>query len=332
VNRQNYTFDLLTFLLYMALVIFGWMTIYAVTDPAGDLGFSSLSNPHTKQLIWIGVSLFLIGVIQAVRPRFLEAIAYPAYAGAILLLILVLLVGKEINGARSWFVIGGTQIQPTEFAKVATALALARFISSNNFSFKNTRDTLIAFGIIALPAIVIVLQRDAGSALVFGSFLILFFREGLNPLIPGALLIIAAVLAVTLGLSVWWALGFILLLSSISFFLTFSRRRWKSTLTLHVLAVSLLLGLSFSTSYVVPKLPKHQQNRIMVLFHPYEVDPRGRNEAYNFKQSVTAIGSGGFWGKGYRQGTYTKLQFVPEQETDFISVLLVKSVAGSALL
>lgn len=317
-DRQNYTFDMLTFLLYMALVIFGWLTIYAVTDPTGEIGFSSFSSPHVKQLIWIGISLFLIGLMQAVRPQFLEAVAYPAYAGAVLLLLLVLLVGREINGARSWIFIGSVQIQPTEFAKVATALALARLISSNNFSFKNTKDTLLAFGMIALPAIIIVLQRDAGSALVFGSFLILFFREGLTPIIPGALLVIATVLAITLGLNFWWALGSIIVLTSIAFIINFNRRRWGTILSLHVIVASILIGLSFSTSYLVPKLPKHQQNRIMVLFHPYDVDPRGRNEAYNFKQSVTAIGSGGFWGKGYREGTYTKYEFVPEQETDFI--------------
>lgn len=317
-NRQNYIFDLLTFGLYMALVTLGWMTIYAVTDPSGDIGFSNLGSPHVKQLIWIGISLLLLGLIQAVNPRFIEAVSFPAYAGTMLLLILVLLVGREINGARSWLIIGSFRLQPSEIAKVTTALALARLMSAANFSFKNRKDFLTAFGIIALPAIIIVLQRDAGSALVFGSFLIVFFREGLNPLIPSALLVVAIVLALTLGLGPWWAAGITLGLAALSFWLSFNRRRWGTTLSLYVVAVVVLVGLSFSTSYLVPKLPKHQQNRLLVLFHPDEVDPRGRNEAYNFKQSVTAIGSGGFWGKGYREGTYTKYEFVPEQETDFI--------------
>ncbi|MEZ4686544.1 MAG: rod shape-determining protein RodA [Bacteroidia bacterium] len=317
-SLQSYTFDLLTFLLApWHLVTLGW-TIYAVADPSGGVN-KPFSSPHVRSglVVWVGVPA-LIGLIRACKASVSEAIHTRPMPGRVLLLLLVLLVGREINGAKSWLFIGSVQIQPAEFAKVATALALARLNSANNISLKNTRHTVLAFGMIALPAIIIVLQRDAGSALVFGSFLILFFREGLNPVIPGALLLIAIVLAITLGLSFWWALGIIVFLGGLSFFLTFNRRRWMSTLVLHVLVAGFLVGLSFSTSYVVPKLPKHQQNRIMVLFHPDEVDPSGRNEAYNFKQSVTAIGSGGFWGKGYRNGTYTKYEFVPEQETDFI--------------
>ncbi|MFK7969297.1 MAG: rod shape-determining protein RodA [Bacteroidia bacterium] len=317
-NRQSYTFDLVTFLLYMALVIFGWLTIYAVTDPSGDVGFDKFSSPHVKQLVWIGVSLVLLLVMQAISPRFLEAVSYPAYGLSILLLLAVLLVGKEINGAKSWIVIGGFRMQPSEIAKVATALTLARLMSMPSFSFKNLNHALIAFAIIAVPAVIIVLQRDAGSALVFGSFLIVFFREGLNPLIPAALLIFAAVLALTLGLGVVWAIVLVCVGGVLFFVLTFNARRWVSSAIVTVSTIVFLSLLSFSAKYAVDKLPKHQQNRLMVLFHPDEVDPKGRNEAYNFNQSVTAIGSGGFWGKGYREGTYTKYEFVPEQETDFI--------------
>ncbi|MEM8887296.1 MAG: rod shape-determining protein RodA, partial [Bacteroidota bacterium] len=248
--------------------------------------------------------------------RFIEGISYLLYGVSIFLLLLVFLLGKRVNGALNWLPLFGFSFQPAEVAKIATALALARFMSSIGFSLKNTRSLAIAIGIVILPALIVILQNDTGSALVFFSLLIVFYREGLNWLIPALLILLAALAVITLwlGKPLWICLG-LLLLAGISFALSFNKRNWGRDLMIYLIVTGIMSGYVFSVDFIVDKLPQHQQNRIFVLFNP-TIDPQG--VGYNVIQSKIAIGSGGLTGKGYKQGEYTKSKFVPMQETDFI--------------
>ncbi|RMG71636.1 MAG: rod shape-determining protein RodA [Bacteroidetes bacterium] len=314
-NRKRLDFDALTILLYFGLVLLGWMTIYAVTSVNGDVWYD-FSTIHGKQLIWIGLGTLIGGIILSLDHRFLEALSYVFYAAAIALLVLVLVAGKEVNGAKSWLIIAGQPFQPSEFAKLATAMALAKYMSRMGFSMYDWKQFVVAAGIVLTPASIVILQNDTGSALVFGAFLIVFFREGLNPLVPLLLIFTGAVAIVTL----WcgeplYVSGGLAALGLISYRIVYERRSWLRLAVIHALAVLLFAGLSFSVDFIVGKLKPHQQIRIEVLFDPGK-DPQGAG--YNVIQSKIAIGSGGLTGKGYLQGKYTKYKFVPKQETDFI--------------
>lgn len=315
-NRKNFDFDLLTMVLYLGLIILGWMTIYAVSSAGGHDGIFDMAVTHGKQAMWIGIALVFAMVILSLDYRFIEATSYIAYGASIALLLLVLVIGKEVNGAKSWLIIGGFQFQPSEIAKLATALALAKYMSRLNFSMNNLRQVAVITLMVVTPAIIVIFQNDTGSALVFGSFLLVFFREGLNPLVPIVLILTAVVAIVTL------AFGKVLLISAIivgvmivSLLLFYQKRHGFRISALHVIAAIYLIGISISVNTLVSKLAPHQQVRIKVLFDPNE-DPLGAG--YNVIQSKIAIGSGGLTGKGYLQGNYTKYKFVPKQETDFI--------------
>ncbi|MDX2283854.1 MAG: rod shape-determining protein RodA [Bacteroidia bacterium] len=315
-TRKSFDFDLISILLYLLMVVVGWMTIYANTSAGGHTYILDFTAPHARQLVWIIISLIAAGIILTLDYRFIEAVSYLAYGIAIALLIVTLFAGREINGAKAWLFIGGQQIQPAEFAKLATALVLARYMSTLGFSMRDTRQMMVAAGLVALPALIVILQNDTGSALVFGSFLIVFYREGLNALIPIALVLIGVVGITTLWLeNAWIVSGGVLAVGAGSMLYFYNRRQWRRLLTLHLTVAGFLIFLSFSTSFLVSKLQPHQQVRIRVLFDPTQ-DPQG--SGYNVIQSKIAIGSGGLVGKGFLQGNYTKYKFVPKQETDFI--------------
>ncbi|MEZ4826837.1 MAG: rod shape-determining protein RodA [Bacteroidia bacterium] len=315
-DRKRFDFDLITILLFIGLVIFGWMTIYAVSSAGGHTSILDMSVTHGKQAMWIGIALVFAMIILSLDYRFIEATSYLAYAISIGLLLVVLVVGREINGARSWIVLGGIQFQPSEFAKLATALALSKYMSRLNFSMNNLSQLAVAGLMVIVPAVIVILQNDTGSALVFGSFLLVFFREGLNPLVPILLFLTGTVAIVTL------AVGKLLLIAAcvagvgvVSFLYFYNQRHWLRILIVHILAIAFLITVSVSVDKLVTKLADHQQIRIKVLFDP-NLDPQGAG--YNVIQSKIAIGSGGIAGKGYLQGNYTKYKFVPKQVTDFI--------------
>ncbi len=315
--RRNIDIDLLTILLYLALVLMGWVTIYAVASDGGELSIWNLSTEHGRQMIWIGISLFLGIIILSLDYRLLEPLAYVAYGLGLGVLLFTLVAGKEVNGAKAWISVGAAAIQPAEFMKVATALALARFMGNSQFTFRNPRKLLIATAIVLIPAIIVTLQNDTGSALVFGSLLIVFYREGLSGLIPVSIIFLVVVAVVTLWLQNWQMVALGLAgIAVISFIVTFSRKSWGRLAMLHLLGLGLFIGFSASVNFIVEDVfATHQQNRIYTLFDP-SVDPQGAG--YNVIQSKTAIGSGGLTGKGFNQGSYTKFDFVPKQETDFI--------------
>lgn len=314
-NLLTHHLDWVTILLYFLLVALGWMNIYAaVYSPDNIVNIMSFDINSGKQLVWIGASLLLIVVLLVVDYKVYEHLAYPIYGGIILLLLVTLVVAKPIAGSRSWLDLGaGIRLQPAELAKFATALAVSKYLSTVNLRQQKFKDQMVLAAITFLPPVIIVLQNETGSALVFGAFILAFFREGMSPLI----LIIggsaAAIFILTLLVPKLYLIIGITLLMGVAVWLDYRLMRRIKTMIAMLL---LVVGMIFSVDYFVNDiLQPHQQNRIKALINP-EADPLGYG--WNVTQSKIAIGSGGFWGKGFLEGTQTKFDFVPEQSTDFI--------------
>jgi rod shape determining protein RodA len=307
--------DWLTVLIYFVLVALGWMNIYAVVySPDNVVNIFSFDINSGKQLMWIATGIILMIVLVVVDYKVYEHLAYPIYGAIILLLLFTLAVANPVAGSRSWLDLGGgIRLQPAELAKFATALAISKFLSNVSLRQQNMKDQMILAAITFLPAVIIIMQNETGSALVFAAFILAFFREGMSPLI----LIIggsaAAVFILTLLVPKLYLLIGVAALMGLAMFLDYRlMRRFKTMIALFVLVI----GMVFSVDYFVNDiLQPHQQNRIKALINP-EADPLGYG--WNVTQSKIAIGSGGFWGKGFLEGTQTKFDFVPEQSTDFI--------------
>jgi rod shape determining protein RodA len=302
--------------------LFGWLNIYAAvydeeTVGQGFLNIFNFSLNSGKQFIWILSSILIIIVIMTVDFRFYDSFAFVIYGIVLFLLIFVLFFGTEVAGSRSWFSLGGFRIQPSEFAKFATSLALAKYMSKVGYKMTKFNDLFITAVIIAIPPMLIILQGDTGTALVYGAFVIVLYREGLNPTILVIGMIAIALFVLTLifdKLSLTYAIGGAGILT-ILIVIILGKRRWNRALTV-VLGMVVVLGVIWSVDYFVTDVLKpHQQNRIKALINP-EADPLGYG--WNVTQSKIAIGSGGLVGKGYLEGTQTKFDFVPEQSTDFI--------------
>ena len=359
--------DWKTILVFVALVFIGWLNIYAAVYNEALSGGFDLSSRYGMQLIWIGISAVAAVVILLIDDIYYHLLAYPFYGLMLVVLVLTLFVGKEVNGAKSWLALGPIAVQPAEFMKLATALALARFMSEYNFSLARPRGLLGVGALLLVPIFVILLQNDMGSALVYCSFLIVLYREGLNPwvyyaiflvvglfvgsflLSPTTLLVILILLFVVsqlpsnrnpresvtfvagIGLLsiVFYALSWLfgwgvdyyhsLLICSVVMLvpaLLYAYRRKLSTIYLFaIMFVGSLLFLGAVDYVFNDVLQLHQQKRILDLLG-LESDLRGWG--YNVHQSKIAIGSGGFFGKGFLEGTQTKYDFIPEQSTDFI--------------
>lgn len=305
--------DWITVLLYLALALIGWINIYAAVYNEEFSSIFDFSQRYGKQLIWIFAALLIALVIMIIDASFFITFAYLLYGISILSLIAVLAVGTEIAGSRSWFQFGGIALQPAEFAKFATALALAKYLSTFNVSLKKIKVKIIASIIIFLPALLVLLQNDTGSALVYGIFILVLFREGLtgNILLIGILLVVLFIF--TLLVNKLYILGFLLLAALFLFY--FMKRSRKNIFVLISILV-LSAGFIYSVDYAFENiLEPHHKKRINVLLGK-ELDLRGAG--YNVHQSKIAIGSGGLTGKGFLNGTQTKYNFVPEQDTDFI--------------
>jgi rod shape determining protein RodA len=299
--------------IYMALALIGWLNIYSAVYNEDHSSIFDLSQNYGKQLIWILTSIVIAIFILIIDSKFYEAFAIPGYVLSLLLLVAVLVFGKEVAGSKSWFEIGSFRLQPAEFTKMATALALARFLSAVNIEMREVRTKFIAGVIILIPMAMILLQNDTGSALVFCSFVFVLYREGLsqNVLIIGFVSALLFVLALMIDkfTIITVLLGFTLIA------LLLVRRTKRNIITLFFI-FSIAAGAVFSVDFFFNEvLEPHQKQRINVLLGK-ETDLKGAG--YNVNQSLIAIGSGGFFGKGYLNGTQTKFDFVPEQSTDFI--------------
>lgn len=327
-NEHNLFFgvDRVTVITYSILVLMGWLNIYAAVYNEEHQNIFDTSQKYGMQLIWIGSAAFIAIFILIIDAGFYTVFAYFFYAILLGACIAVPYVGREIKGSRSWLGFGRFGIQPAEFMKFATNLALAKFLSNVNIEvetsrrnritdlLKNYKNTIFAVIILGLPLIIIkLLQDETGLAIVFMAFIITLYREGLsvNFLIFGLLSALLFVLSLVMeSQSLIIALGVVSLLAF--FFIKRSRK--------NIIIVSLIFatasGVVLGTNYVYNHLEEHQRTRIDVLLGRGNVDLK--KEGYNVNQAKIAIGSGGFFGKGYLQGTQTKYDFVPEQDTDFI--------------
>ena len=353
--------------LYLALVGIGWLMIYAVGYKQGyteDFNEFMLKTVVGKQTMFVLISFLLILIIFSIDAKFWRVFAYPIYGIGMILLVLVLIFGTEINGARAWFSIAGFGFQPVEVAKLGTCLVLSSYLSSPSTSFRDNQATLTILGLLALPMCLIMLQPDAGSMLVFLSFSIMLFREGLSgvPYLIAFSVFTVFVIALLFEQSPNEVVLYLMMISSLIFAFNIARKQriWlgstiaiiivsaylffntQQDIALFLMLICVLLYIVihsrrgrfrmviltagallmssivvYSTSFAFKNvLKKHQQDRIDVWLRPDRVDPHGA--AYNLNNSKLAIGSGGFQGKGYLEGTMTKLNFVPEQQTDFI--------------
>jgi rod shape determining protein RodA len=299
--------------LYLILVIMGWFNIYAAVYNEEYKSIFDTSQSYGMQLVWIGTSLMIAFVILVIDGEFFPKFAWVLYAAFILLLIVVIFAGKEVKGSKSWIELGSFRIQPAEFAKFATNLALAKYLSNINIKFEKLNTKLIAAAIFAVPALIIIAQNETGSALVYGSFILVLYREGLsgNILIMGVAMVIFFIAALLMDEMVLVTLMGIIAAGSF-FFVRFKMRNIMVVLGILLASVAFVHSVDYTFTNI---LEPHQKKRINVLLGK-EVDPKGAG--YNVNQSMIAIGSGGILGKGYLNGTQTKYNYVPEQSTDFI--------------
>jgi rod shape determining protein RodA len=309
-----YNVDWVTILLYLALCTIGLLNINsAVYDPKHN-GILDMDTNYGKQFIFVLSSIVIAVVILLLESRFLSALAPTIYVITVILLILVLVVGLNRGGNQAWLPLGGGfRLQPSEFAKFATCLLLARYLSGANVKVTDINSFLIAAGIIALPMGLIILQPDMGSTLVFCSLIFVLYREGLSPLfLIGAALAIFLFVVSVLFNPVYIVIGLIAFAALIIFLF----RRFKKLVITMLIGLVVSIAFVFSVKYIYNQvLQPHQKVRIDIILG-LTSDPRGKG--YNLRQSKIAIGSGKLWGKGYLNGTQTKFSFVPEQSTDFI--------------
>ena len=292
----------------MALVILGWFNIYAaVYDETVTQSMWDLSLNSGRQLIFIAASVVIIMGIIIIDMRFYEAFAYVAFGVILFLLLLVPFIGKEVGGNKAWIGIGSFGVQPSE-------LVVAKMIGSVGFKMDNFRNQVILFGMIGLPMVLILLQKDTGTALVFTAFILVFFREGMSPflMIMGISAATIFILTLLIPNQLYLHGGILVLLVLL---IALGKKKLKR-ISVMVVGAVIIMGVIESVDYVIRDVLKpHQQNRIKALINP-DADPLGYG--WNVTQSKIAIGSGGFFGKGFLKGTQTKFDFVPEQSTDFI--------------
>ncbi len=359
--------DWTTIFIYFILVFIGWCNIYAAVYNEGHRNIFDVSQRYGMQMIWIMAAFLVAFIVLITDLKVYTFFAYFIYGFFILLLVMVLIFGREINGNKAWLFIGKLSIQPSEFAKVATSLAIAKFLGANNVKVLITRSLLSLGFLIGLPMLLILLEPDVGSLLVYFAFVLVLFREGL----PGVILLLGFVFVLLLFTSLLYSKDLLAAMIIAVGFIAFAlyTRKYKETfIGLLILTFSILIiygiiklmhrhidyyfilsasfilsGLTYiilsflqrikfvpifvlfltcsifftySVNYVFHHvLEQHQQQRMNILLG-IEKDPLG--SGYNVNQSMIAIGSGGFLGKGYLQGTQTKYNFVPEQSTDFI--------------
>ena len=307
--------DWITLLLYFVILVFGWLNIYAACYDESHAMVFDFSTKHGKQLIWIGVSLLLALVVSLTDVRLFSSMAYVFYLIMMVLLVVTLFVANVTKGGHSWIDFGSFKFQPTEFAKFATALALARYMSNPDVDYKQMRTKVISWTIVLIPALLTLLQHDTGSALVFAAFLFPMIREGMSPKI-----LIVGIVAVVLFVTALLVNSYIVLaiLAVIALFYLFvwlnkrTRKHYLWTIGLFLACSLFTMSVDFVFEHI---LEPHQRDRIYVLLGK-TVDTHGTG--YNVHQAKIAIGSGGLMGKGFLNGTITKADYVPEQDTDFI--------------
>ncbi|NWJ52776.1 MAG: rod shape-determining protein RodA [Bacteroidetes bacterium] len=298
---------------YIGLILIGWINIYSAGLNQQHLYIFDTSQRYGMQMIWILTSFALAFMILLTDSKVFTTFAYPLYFIGTLVLIFVIFGGTEVGGSKSWLSLGIFRIQPAEFTKITTALALAKYLSVLNLNVKETHNKILPVLLILLPAIIIRLQKETGSALVYGSFLLVLYREGLsgNYLMLGLGIVVLFILTLIFGHLIM--IGILLIIALILlFFIRKNRKNIFSLIGLFLISATFVFTVNYAFEHF---LEQHQKTRINVLLGK-EYDPKGAG--YNVTQSKIAIGSGGFIGKGFLKGTQTKFKFVPAQDTDFI--------------
>ena len=298
--------DKLGIFLYLAISIFAVINIYSVDSGLGE-----------KQLIFFFISLFVGFIIFMMRSKFFENFAVVFFILGVVSLLGLHVLGSEIKGQKNWYKIGGFTIQPVEFAKIGISLMLASYVSGPDFNLNNRKSFLTTLAIIGVPAIAVLSIPDVGSLLVFTTFIIALYREGLSGWLFGIGFTLAAVFLLSIAFNPLYIILGLLFILVLFLLFNFNRIVWTiPTIATFVGGFLLLSGISYGTPKILEKLPKHQRERIEVL---YKGEKAFRDTSgYNLLYSKTAIGSGGVFGKGYKQGSVTQGKFVPEQETDYI--------------
>lgn len=320
VEAQKYfKFDWITILLFFLLVGFGWLNIVSASHIGENVDFLDFSQPYGKQLMFIFLTIGLIIILLALEAKFYERFSSVIYIISMLSLVGLFIFGKNVNGATSWYGIGGMTLQPSEFAKAATALAVAKYISDLNTDIKRIKDQVSVLGIVAIPAILVLLQKDAGSTLVYGCFIFVLYREGVSPayLIITLSLIILSLLSIKFG-------GLLTSIVMTVIILTHHFTRKRKPLIIQPISIIIIsILICFGVKYFFENLlPAHQKDRITIWLSlekdPEKLEFMKKTIAYNLNESERAISSGGLTGKGFLEGTRTTGKFVPEQHTDYI--------------
>ena len=314
-NNIIYRLDWLLILVYLLLVSFGIINVYSATYSETLDGFFDISQPVGKQVFFLVFSFFIGIIILSVNSKFFEQFALVGYFVTIILLLGLFIFGKTVSGATSWYSIGGLSVQPSEMAKVSTALMIASFLSKFQSDLKTPRTLLKIGAYVLLPFLLIVLQPDPGSALVFGAFFFPLFREGLNYAYLIVFFSSLFLFFITLSFDFGIVVGII---SLVIFLIYYFIKKMNPKLKIWPFIIFLIIsiGFSFSVDYIFNNVfQQRHRDRINIVLGK-EVDTQG--VGYNINQSKIAIGSGGLNGKGFLEGTQTKGDFVPEQHTDYI--------------
>jgi len=305
--------DWITVIIYSLLVIMGWMNIYSASLPVEETSFFDMSQTYGRQMLFIILTVPLIFIILSMDAKIFEKYSTVFYIIGILSLLGLFVFGKTIKGQTNWYQFGGFSFQPSEFVKTATALLLAKVVSDTQVNLKKFSHQLFALGVFCFPVLLILMQPDAGSAMIFLSLILVLYREGLPSWYLWTGFIGAALFILALIVKPIFLIGFAALVMIIHY--VFNTKITRNPIIYGFIFI-LITGMVFSVDYVYEEvLEPHQKDRINVLIGE-DVDMK--KEGYNLNQSMIAIGSGGWIGKGYLEGTQTKGGFVPEQHTDYI--------------
>lgn len=319
-NRRTLKLDWITIILFLVLVGFGWVNIMSASHVGENFSYFDLDQPYGKQMMFIALTIVLIIIILSIEAKFYERFSSVIYIISILSLVGLFIFGKNVNGATSWYGIGAMTIQPSEFAKFATSLAIAKHISDIQTNMKSLQDQLKTVAIITIPSLLILLQNDAGSTIVYASFFFVFYREGLQQiyLILAAIVIILSVITLKFGVLIAAIVTTVFILG---FYFLRKKKRFSVIQPLIILGLCVTFSLAIKMFYDNILKP-HQKDRISLWLRlekdPIKLAEMKQTILYNLNESEKAISSGGLTGKGFLEGTRTTGKFVPEQHTDYI--------------
>ncbi|WP_299777260.1 rod shape-determining protein RodA [uncultured Formosa sp.] len=319
VTNRHFSFDWITIIIFMLLVGFGWLNIVSSSHVGETLDYFDFSQPYGKQLIFIGLTIGLIIIILSIEAKFYERFSSVIYIISMLSLVGLFIFGKNVNGATSWYGIGGMTFQPSEFAKAATALAIAKYVSDLQTDIRRFPDQIKTFIIILVPAFLILLQNDAGSTIVYGAFFFVLYREGLPQIY---LTLVLSVVSISI-LSLKFGPTITSIIATLIIFTRYFLSKKKPIIFQPIIITIIAIAMSASVHFFYDNiLQAHQKDRISLWLRlekdPTKIAEMRRDILYNLYESEKAISSGGFKGRGFMEGTRTTGKFVPEQHTDYI--------------